>query len=79
MRMVLLEWAAEKKGFTEINEPSLAIWLPLGTRESPKPRARNRAAGIDCPTGKSIVSVEINPKPLGGPWDGRYALDLHTQ
>lgn len=24
------------------------------------------------------MSVEINPKPLTGPWDGGYALDLHT-
>jgi predicted amidophosphoribosyltransferase len=24
------------------------------------------------------VGVEINPKPLSGPWDGGYALDLHT-
>jgi predicted amidophosphoribosyltransferase len=24
------------------------------------------------------LSVQINPKPLQGPWDGGYALDLHT-
>ncbi len=24
------------------------------------------------------MSIEINPKPLRGPWDGGYALDLHT-
>src|ERR1044071_2729917 len=26
----------------------------------------------------SVLSVEINPKALKGPWDGGYALDLHT-
>ncbi len=35
-------------------------------------------SGVLFGLGLIIVSVQINPKPLKGPWDSGYALDLHT-